>query len=72
MGKNKTQEIAHASENMKQEEHTCIVGESVYWYNLLENQFGIFSEHWDNSTSRPSYATPGNLPKRCSNIPPRY
>jgi hypothetical protein len=63
---------ADAGEDVKQGEHSSIAGGSANLYNHFGNQFGGFQKTENSATSRPSYTTPGHIPKRCSNIPQRH
>jgi hypothetical protein len=42
----KTQETAHAGEDVEKEEHSSITGEIANWYNHCENQSEGSSEIW--------------------------
>ena len=45
--RSKTQETAHAGEDVEQGEHFFIAGRSTNLYNHFGNQFGSFSENWE-------------------------
>jgi hypothetical protein len=63
----KAQELAHAGEDVEHREHTSIAGASANLYNHFGNLM-VAQKTGNNSTSRPSYTTPGHIHKRCLTI----
>ena len=73
--RSKPQVTAHAREDMMQGEHSSIVSENANLHSHFGNQFGDFffqKTGRNSSSSRPSYTTPGHIPKRYPSISQGY
>ena len=60
---------AHAGEDVEQGEHSSIAGEVQICKATMEINVPVPPENENQSISRSSYATFGQLPKGCSIIP---
>ena len=71
--RSKTQETAHASEEMWSKANTSSLQRGMQTFaTTVENNFVASQKTGNSSTSRSCYTTPEHIPKICSTIPHRY
>jgi len=69
MAKKKTQWTANGGKDVEHVEHSSITDGTGEILTPLEINLVVSQKIWNCSTSKPSYASPGPICKRCSTIP---